>query len=72
MTAHEFGEWMDHMWFSPDDAADRLGVAPELIVQFERDGAPATVGLACAAIATGLAAWQPPRRCGALRRSAAA
>ncbi|MEF2553733.1 hypothetical protein VQ042_20705 [Aurantimonas sp. A2-1-M11] len=72
MTAHEFGEWLDHMWFSHDDAAARLGVEPGAIAAYEREGAPATVGLACAAIATGLAAWQPPRRRARLRRQQAA
>lgn len=71
MTAHEFGAWLDHMWFSHDDAATRLGLPPEQIAAFEREGAPGTVGLACAAIATGLAAWQPPRRGGRQSQQAA-
>lgn len=62
MTAHDFIEWLDMMWFSDDEAARRLSITVSDVTEFKCEGTSRTVGLACAAIAVGVPSWTTKRR----------
>jgi predicted transcriptional regulator len=57
MTGDDFTAWMKHMGLSIGEAADRLGLGRNTVPRYMRDGAPAHIGYACAAIAMGLPQW---------------
>ena len=61
MTAQHFIQWLDVMWLSDKEAAQRLSVSVDEINRFKYQGASSTIGLACAAIANGCSAWLPER-----------
>ncbi|MCD1645701.1 hypothetical protein [Aurantimonas coralicida] len=61
MTAQHFIQWLDVMWLSDKEAAQRLSVSVDEINRFKYQGASSTIGLACAAIANGFSAWLPER-----------
>lgn len=60
MTAQDFENWLDHMGLKGAGAARALGLAPNSVVKYRREGAPLTVALACAALAFGLPPWSRP------------
>lgn len=62
MTAHDFIEWLDVMWLSDKEAAQRLFVSVEEIQRFKYEGASRTIALACAAIAADVPTWSPKRK----------
>lgn len=57
ITAAAFEAWVARMGWSGREAARRLGVSKDSVVRYRREGAPRTVGLACAALAVGLDVW---------------
>lgn len=58
MTADDFNAWLDHMGISGLEAGRRLGVSKDTVTKYKRGGAPAYIGLACAALAFGLPPWK--------------
>ena len=60
MTGKQFAAWCDHMGLRDSDAARQLGTAPSTIARYRKDGGPALLGLACAAISAGLSSWGKP------------
>lgn len=59
MTAADFTAWlafmkMKKLAMNDAEAASRLGVHPNTLGRWKRDGAPAHIALACAAIYDGL------------------
>ena len=61
MTAYDFIEWLDLMWFSDEEAAHRLFVSVDEIIRFKYEGTSKTIALACTAVVVGLPAWNPKR-----------
>lgn len=57
MTALQFEAWLEHMGWSGLEAARRLGLSKDTVTKYKRHGAPITVALACAALASGLPPW---------------
>ncbi|MBC2779110.1 helix-turn-helix domain-containing protein [Parasphingopyxis marina] len=57
MTGEEFTAWLAHMKLSKIAAADLLGIGRNTVAHYEKKGAPAYIGYACAAIAFGLPKW---------------
>lgn len=58
MEAKDFTAWMEHMNFNDSTAARALGISRTSVIKYKADGAPLSIGLACAALAFGLPAWR--------------
>lgn len=58
MTSSDFCEWLKAMKISGAEAARLLGVNVNTITRYKREGAPQTVGLACAALYHRLGEWK--------------
>lgn len=58
MTANDFCAWLKAMKISGAEAARLLGVTANTITRYRREGAPQTVGLACAALYHRLKEWK--------------
>lgn len=58
MTADDFAAWLEHMGFNILQASARLGMSRNTVARYMKEGAPVSVGLACAALAFGLPAWR--------------
>jgi hypothetical protein len=58
MTPNEFKAWLAAMKISGADAARLLDVTPNTITRYRRQGAPRSVGLACAALYHRLGEWK--------------
>lgn len=50
MTPGQFNSWLDAMGISGAEAGRRLGVGPNSITRYRRDGGSMMLGLACAAL----------------------
>lgn len=62
MTAADFAAWVDMMkstrrW-SARECARQLGCGVNQVARWRKAGAPAYIGLACAALVFGLPAWR--------------
>lgn len=62
MSAADFSAWVAHMkstrrW-SGRECARQLGCGVNQVAVWARDGAPAYIGFACAAISFGLPPWR--------------
>ncbi|MEF2074044.1 hypothetical protein [Consotaella aegiceratis] len=70
MTPQDFNAWLDQLWLSDEDAAERLGVELSRIATFKQSGAPRYIALACRALERGLVPWsgRQPKRAQAVRR----
>ncbi|WP_432284137.1 hypothetical protein SLT36_20315 [Aminobacter sp. BA135] len=60
MDATDFVAWIDHMGWSDSEVARRLNLARNTVAKYKSEGAPSSIGLACAALAFGLPAWRQP------------
>jgi len=60
MEAKDFCAWIEHMGFSEREAARTLDLSRNSVAKYKAEGAPAYIGLACAALAFGLPAWRLP------------
>ena len=69
MTASDFLEWLDALWLSDKDAAQRLFVSVDEITRFKYEGASKAIALACGAISAGVPAWAPKRKSIVKRRA---
>lgn len=58
MTGEDFQAWADHMEFNDSQVARTLDLSRNTVVKYKREGAPAYIGFACAAIAFGLPMWR--------------
>jgi len=58
MTAAQFSAWLAAMKISGAEAGRLLGVNPNTITRYKRDGAPKAIGLACAALYHRLGEWK--------------
>jgi DNA-binding transcriptional regulator YiaG len=58
MTNTEFNEWLKAMRVSGAEAARLLGVNVNTVSRYKRNGAPKSVGLACAALFHRLGEWK--------------
>ena len=57
MSPQEFSSWMDRMWLDEKEAARELGISTRRVRQYEADGAPHYIALACSALARKLPPW---------------
>lgn len=57
MSAADYCAWQDAMGLSDAAAARKLGASTSSIVRYREKGGSATLGLACAAVASGLPSW---------------
>lgn len=57
MTASDFAAWLAHMGLSQRQAASALGIDRNSVNKYAKDGAPPSIGYACAALAAGLPQW---------------
>lgn len=60
MDAKDFVAWIEHMGWTDSEVSRRLDLARNTVVKYKAEGAPASIGLACAALAFGLPAWRLP------------
>lgn len=58
MEAKDFTAWIAHMGFNDSEVARKLELSRNTVVKYKAEGAPAHIGLACAALAFGLPAWR--------------
>lgn len=57
MCAGDFDAWLSHVGFSERRAAKVLQINRATVAKYRREGAPAHIGYACAAIALGMPVW---------------
>lgn len=57
MTAQQFRDWIRAMDISAAKAAELLGVHPNTMTKYSRDGAPQHIALACSAVYHRLEPW---------------
>jgi hypothetical protein len=59
MTPADFRNWKAALGLTARSASAALGIAPNTVTKYSRDGTsiPRYVGLACAAVAHGLPEW---------------
>lgn len=57
MTGADFSAFLDRMGWSQRQASIELELSRNTVAKYSEQGAPRLVGLACAAIAAGLAEW---------------
>ncbi len=57
MTAEDFNDWLEKSGLSGLAAARQLGVAPNTVVKYRREGAPLHIALACSALYARLKPW---------------
>lgn len=61
MEAKDFSAWIEHMGYSDREVTRQLGLGSRnTVAKYKTEGAPAYIGLACAALAFGLPAWRKP------------
>lgn len=58
MAAEDFGAWIDHMGWSDSEVARQLDLSRNSVAKYRKEGAPANIALACAALAFGLPGWR--------------
>lgn len=58
MTAQEFNGWLQAMRITAAEAGRLLGVTPNTITRYKRQGGPKSIGLACAALYHRLEEWK--------------
>ncbi len=58
MSGHDLTKWVEHMGCTKKGAARMLGISRTSLDRYLQEGAPVTVGLACAALAFGLPVWR--------------
>lgn len=61
MTADDFNNWLKRTGLSGLQAAKILGIAPNSVVKYRREGAPIHIALACSAIYHKLEPWRIER-----------
>lgn len=59
MTGRDFEKWLRVMGWSQRKCALELDLSRNTVAKYLVEGAPVTVGLACAAVAAGLPEWSP-------------
>ena len=57
MEAKDFEAWINHMGWSDSKVARELDLSRNTVIKYKQQGAPASIGYACAAIAYGLPPW---------------
>jgi len=57
MTAEHFKNWIAVMGWNDSQVASALALSRNSVAKYKREGAPLNIGLACAALAAGLAPW---------------
>lgn len=59
MTSHEFEDWLKTMGFSGLEAARQLGLSPDAVVRYRKNGTGSKlhIDLACTALAQRLDPW---------------
>jgi len=57
MTADDFKGWIAAMGWNDSQAASELALSRNSVAKYKREGAPLSIGLACAALAAGLGPW---------------
>lgn len=57
MTAEYFNDWLKRTGLSGLEAARCLGIAPNSVVKYRREGAPRHIALACSAVYHKLEPW---------------
>lgn len=61
MKSKDFRAWIVRMGYNDSEAARKLGLGSRnTITKYKDEGAPEYIGLACAALAYGLPAWEKP------------
>lgn len=60
MTAETFNQWLRAMGISCVEACRLLGVQPNTITRYRRNGAPKAIALACSALFHRLGEWKCP------------
>ncbi|MBS7671511.1 hypothetical protein [Croceicoccus gelatinilyticus] len=58
MTSDDFNAWLDHLSLNNQQAGERLGISRNTVARYRLEGAPASIGLACSAIAMNLPPWK--------------
>lgn len=61
MTAQDFTRWVAVMGWNDSRVASELALSRNTVAKYKREGAPLSIGLACAALAAGLPAWEAGR-----------
>ena len=57
MTGDDFTAWIVHMDWSQRKVANVLGLSRNSVAKYMIEGAPDSIGYACAALAFGLPKW---------------
>lgn len=58
MDAKDFSAWIDHMGWNDSEVARNLELSRNTVAKYKTEGAPASIGYACAALAFGLPEWE--------------
>jgi hypothetical protein len=66
MTGRHFSAWVkkmkDERSWTKTRCSEELGCGMNQILNWERNGPPFYIGLACAALAANMLPWEPPTR----------
>lgn len=60
MTAEDFTAWMEHQGLNVAQTARTLELSRNTVAKYQREGAPLSIALACAAVSFGLPPWKKP------------